>query len=260
MDRSTFGGIVVAVVGLIVGLLLDGGNLAQVMQPTAALIVFGGTLGAVMVQFPMRTLRDAVASLKQVLLQTEPPSPAFAEELLRYAVKARRHGVVALDQELEDVDDAFLRKALTCAVDGMQMEELRETMEIDVAAEEDSVEASARVFEAAGGYAPTIGILGAVLGLIQVMQRLDNIGEVGKGIAVAFVATLYGVGSANLLFLPLAGKIRIRALERQLLRDLMLETALSIAGGLSPRALKQRLAAYLVEPARAKAVVEAPAQ
>jgi chemotaxis protein MotA len=254
IDRSTLGGILVASVGIVVGLLLDGGSLRQIVQPTAAFIVFGGTLGAVMVQFPLQTLRHALVSLKQVFLEPGAPTPASVEVLLGYANKARRRGLIALDADLKDIEDPFLRKCLTCAVDGMQKEPLRELMQIDLAVEEEKAEGAARVLESAGGFSPTVGILGAVLGLIQVMQRLDNIGEVGKGIAVAFVATLYGVGSANLLFLPLAGKMRIRARETYVQRELMLEAALSIADGTSPRALRDKLTAHLEDFMKPKPV------
>ncbi len=248
LDRSTWIGIAVAVAGIAAGLMLDGGRMLQILQPTAALVVFGGTLGAVMVQFPMSTLREALGKLKQVFVEPQGPSPVFVEQLLGYALKARRRGLVALDADLPGIEDPFLRRCLTCAVDGMRRPELIELMdiELDLLAEKD--ETLARVFEAAGGFAPTIGIIGAVLGLIQVMQRLDNISEVGRGIAVAFVATLYGVGSANLLFLPLAGKVRVRAREAQHLRELMLESALAIADGISPRALRQRYDSYLQTP------------
>ena len=247
VDKSTVGGILVAAIGVTVGLVLDGGRVTQVLQPTAALIVFGGTLGAVMVQFPVRVLFQALRGLREVFLEPPPPSPEFIERLLGYALKARRRGLIALDSDLAKMDNLFLKKCLTCVVDGMRRNELCELMESDIAQQEERDESLARVLDAAGGFAPTIGIIGAVLGLIQVMQRLDNIGEVGKGIAVAFVATLYGVGSANLLFLPLAGKVRIRAAEARRERVLILDAALSIAEGVSPRALKEKLNSYLGE-------------
>ena len=255
IDKSTVGGMLVVGVGVVAGLLLDGGGLRQVVQPTAALIVFGGTLGAVMIHFPLQTLRQCWTGLRQVFFEPKGPTPASIEVLLGYAQKARRRGLVALDADLKNIEDLFLRKCLTCAVDGMQRDPLRELMEIELANEEEKDDNAACVLESAGGFAPTIGILGAVLGLIQVMQRLDNIGEVGRGIAVAFVATIYGVGSANLLFLPLAGNMRIRAREAHLAREMMLEAALSIADGSSPRALRDRLVARLDEQPKAKAPI-----
>ena len=254
IDRSTLSGMLIAAVGVMVGLFLDGGSVRQIVQPTAALIVFGGTLGAVMMQFPMRTLRQALISVRQVFVEPRAPTAASIEVLLGYAQKARRRGVLSLDADLKNIEEPFLKKCLTGAVDGMQRGPLRELMEIDLINEEDKEDGAASVLEAAGGFAPTIGIVGAVLGLIQVMQRLDNIGEVGKGIAVAFVATIYGVGSANLIFLPLAGKMRIRAREAQRGRELMLEAALSIADGTNPRALRDKLTAHLEDSFKARPV------
>jgi chemotaxis protein MotA len=250
----------IAAIGVAVGLFLDGGKVTQILQPTAALIVFGGTFGAVMVQFPMRTLREAAGRLHRVFVEPERFSKAFVDEVMEYALKARRRGVLSLDSDLESIEDPFLRKCLTGAVDGLRSTELREMMEIDIAHEEEKNESVARIFEAAGGFAPTVGIIGAVLGLIQVMQRLDNISEVGRGIAVAFVATLYGVGSANLLFLPLAGKMRIRLHEQQATREIILEAALAICEGVSPSVLRQRLNTLIEDTPKPAAVAEMAAR
>ncbi len=243
-DLGTAGGIALALAGIAVGLWLDGGSLAQVLQPTAMLIVFGGTFGAVLVQFPWSAVREALGRLRDVLLDPKPQSAPLVEQLLAYAMKARRKGLLSLDSELEAITDPFLKKCLMLAIDGMSLNELRSIMELDLDSREEQEEQSARVFEAAGGFAPTVGILGAVLGLIQVMQRLDNIGAVGRGIAVAFVATLYGVGSANLMFLPIAGKLKIRARERQMVREMTLEAVIAILMGDSPRTLREKLGAY----------------
>ena len=152
--------------------------------------------------------------------------------------------MVSLDGELKQIADPFFRRALMLAIDGIPPRDLRDIMELELARLEEQEEQSAKVLEAAGGYAPTVGILGAVLGLIQVMQRLDNINEVGRGIAVAFVATLYGVGLANLLFLPLAGKLRLRARDVQALREATLEGVLAMAEGASPRAMREKLGSH----------------
>ena len=199
--------------------MLEGVKLAQVVQPTAALIVFGGTLGAVMVQFPLRTVILALRQLMEVLLHSDPEPDNLVQNLLRFAYKARREGIVSLDSELEKIRDPFLKESLMLAIDGVKADELRKMMEVQLDYEDEKDEKIPKVFEAAGGFAPTIGILGAVLGLIQVMQRLQDLDEVGKGIAVAFVATIYGVGSANLLFLPWAGKLKIRLREKQVIRE-----------------------------------------
>lgn len=251
MNRGTFGGICVALTGIAAGLYLDGGKIGQMLQPTAALIVFGGTLGAVMVQFPFSVVTQAALQLREVFSDEVDTASQLIEDLIRYAVRARRHGLVSLDSELELIEDPFLRKSLTLAVDGIHCTDLRQVMELEMDREADREDLIPKVFEAAGGFAPTIGILGAVIGLIQVMQRLENINEVGKGIAVAFVATIYGVGSANLFFLPCAGRIKILMRRKQVLRELMLDGVIAIVEKISPRVLEENLAVYLARPARA---------
>lgn len=251
IDRSTLSGAGIAALGILLGLLFEGGKLSQILQPTAALIVFGGTLGAVLVQFPWPTVRSALTGLKEIFSEPGNAASDRTQDLLRYASKARRRGLISLDADLEDIDDSFRRKCFMMAVDGTPAREIHDVMDVDLQKREEEEEQIAKVWEAAGSFAPTMGILGAVLGLIQVMQRLDNISEVGKGIAVAFVATLYGVGSANLLFLPIAGKLRIRMRERQQEREMTLDAVLLIVEGVSPRALRERLNAYTGEAAPA---------
>lgn len=255
MKKSALGGVIIAIGGVAAGLYLDGGRPIQLLQPTAALIVFGGTLGAVIVQFPFHVLVQAIQYLKGVFLGEDDPSPQLIEDLTRYALKARRNGVVALDNELNVVRDPFLRKCLTMAVDGARAPELRHTMELAMDLEAEEENSIPRVFEAAGGFAPTIGILGAVIGLIQVMQHLDNINEVGKGIAAAFVATIYGVGIANLFLLPCAGRIKRLVTRRQARREMMLEGVLEIIEKSSPGAIESKLSVYLNEPARPRPVI-----
>ena len=170
--------------------------------------------------------------------------------LMRYAYKARKEGILSLDAELARIQDPFLKDSLMLAIDGVSAVDLRKMMEMQIDYQGEKEERIPKVFEAAGGFAPTIGIIGAVLGLIQVMQRLQDINEVGKGIAVAFVATIYGVASANLLFLPWAGKLRIRLRERQVIQEMTLEAVLSIVEGVNPRALEVQLGSYMTVPTR----------
>jgi len=245
VDKSTFGGIVIALVGIGAGLVLDGGRLAQVIQPSAALIVLGGTIGAVMVQYPLPIVLQALMQLKEVFLSKEPESDALVQNLLRYALKARKEGILSLDSELSKIRDPFLKESLMLAIDGVNATDLRKMMELQLDYRGEKDERIPKVFESAAGFAPTIGIIGAVLGLIQVMQHLQDINEVGKGIAVAFVATIYGVGSANLIFLPFAGKLKIRIRERQVIQEMTLEAVLSIIEGVNPRALEMQLRRYL---------------
>jgi len=245
MDRSTFAGILIALAGIGAALVIEGGKLAQVLQPSAALIVFCGTLGAVMVQFPLSVVLKAFVQLRNVFFNAEPQPDALIQNLLRYAYKARKEGLLSLDSELNKIQDPFLKDSLMLAIDGASAQDLRKMMELQLDYRGEKDERIPKVFEAAAGFSPTIGILGAVLGLIQVMQHLQDINEVGKGIAIAFVATIYGVGAANLLFLPWAGKLKIRLRERQVIEEMTLEAVLSILEGVNPRALELQLVNYL---------------
>lgn len=247
MDKGSFIGVVVALGGILLGLVIEGGQLGQILQPTAALIVFGGTLGAVMLQFPLPVVLAAFASLAQVFMHKQQNSLAVVQEMVEYAQKARKEGIVSLDSELGKIDEPFLKKSLMLAVDGTEPAELRTIMELELDNRIDHEENIPKVFESAGGFSPTIGIIGAVLGLIQVMQHLDNISEVGRGIAVAFVATIYGVGSANLFFLPVAGKLKIRQRDEQIRHEIMLEGVISILEGMNPRMLETKLLSFIAD-------------
>ncbi|MBI1740358.1 MAG: flagellar motor protein [Acidobacteriales bacterium] len=247
MDKATLAGLVLALGGIVVGLMLEGGNLGQVVQPTAAMIVFGGTLGAVLIQFPLAVVVSAFRRLAHVFLEPGENARSMVEALVKYANQARREGIVSLDAELPNIREPFLRRSLMLAVDGTEPQELRKIMELELDNQEEQEEKIPQVFESAGGFSPTIGIIGAVLGLIQVMQHLDKIDEVGKGIAVAFVATIYGVGSANLFFLPTAGKLKIRIRDEQVIREMTLEGVISILEGMNPRMLEAKLLGFLVE-------------
>jgi len=247
VDKSTFGGIILAVAGILAGLLLEGGKLAQIIQPTAAMIVLGGTIGAVMIQFPLPIVFAAAKGLIYVFFNRGQDPKKVIEELTGYANQARKEGMVSLDKIIPNIKDPFLKKALMLAVDGTEPQELRSIMEPELDNQEEHAEKLAQVYESAGGFAPTIGIIGAVLGLIQVMQHLEDISEVGRGIAVAFVATIYGVGAANILFLPSAGKIKIKLREEQILREMTLEGVVSILEGINPRMLETKLSGYLTD-------------
>lgn len=250
-DLATIGGLLLAMGGIIGGLLLEGGKVQDVAQVTAAMIVLGGTIGAVMVTTPMPVLLSAAKKLTVVFFDKAHPPDALIEEILGYATKARKSSIVSLEDDLESIGDPFLKKALSLAVDGMELQQLRQVMELQITQDEKRGEAESKVFEAAGGYAPTVGIIGAVLGLIQVMKHLENIEEVGHGIAVAFVATVYGVGVANLLFLPAASKIKARVHHGIEAQELMLEGVCSIVEGLNPKLIRSKLEAFL-EPGAAR--------
>lgn len=252
MDKASIGGVFLAIAGIIAGLLIEGGNLGQILQPTAALIVFGGTMGAVLLQFPLTTVLSAFNGLAHIFAAPRKHDGELIGRLVAFANKARRNGVVSLDSDLQTIEDPFLKQTLTLAVDGTEPTELRKIMRVSLDSTTENEERLPAVFESAGGFSPTIGILGAVLGLIQVMQHLDNIQEVGRGIAVAFVATIYGVGIANLFFLPFAGKMRIRIRDGQRRREMMLEGVICILEGMNPRMLEIKLANFVDKEKREK--------
>ncbi len=243
-DFATFAGILVAFGGILGGLVMEGGRIKDVSQITAAFIVLGGTFGAVMVSTPLGVLKGAGVRLVHVFLDKTQPPDAAIEELIGYATKARKNGLVSLETEALAIPDPFLRKALTLAVDGTDLQELRNMMQLEIDMTDGRAVAEAKVFESAGGYSPTIGIIGAVMGLIQVMKNLANIDEVGHGIAVAFVATVYGVGLANILLLPAANKIKSRIECDTELKELKLEGVVAIVEGLNPKLIRSKLDAY----------------
>jgi len=247
MDLGTILGIVVALGGILLGQAIEGGSVLQILQPTAAMIVFGGTLGAVMISFPMSVMKQAAVDLIQVLKEETIQPNDVIDEVVRFTNKARREGIISLEKDAAAVKDEFFRKSIMMAVDGSEPKELRQTMEVELQYMEERGEHSSKVYEAAGGYSPTVGIIGAVLGLIQVMQHLDNIDEVGKGIAVAFVATIYGVASANIFFLPAAGKLKFKNRKKMIIKEMMLEGTLGILEGQNPRLIEGKLTAFLDE-------------
>lgn len=247
LDYTTLFGVALSVAGIVGGLLLEKGSVKDVTQATAALIVVGGTLGALLVTTPWETLRLALSHCKSIFFRNDYRAAELIEEIVTYSMKARSKGVTSLELDAVNVKDPFLRKALNLAADGSEIAEVKTTMDLEIDASDHRYEEAAKVYDSAGGYSPTIGIIGAVLGLIQVMKNLGNITEVGHGIAVAFVATVYGVGLANIILLPAAGKIRTRARIECQRKELILNGIIGIMEGINPRALRNRLNAYLQE-------------
>ena len=247
-DYATLAGIVLAIAGVVGGLILEKGKLQDITQFTAFLIVFGGTLGAVLVSTPPSVMKRALARSRTLLVAESSNDAQWIERIVQCAIHARRNGIVSLENKVEEFGHPFLRKGLNLAVDGVDTKEIRAMLELEMRQAEDRAERDAKVFEAAGGYSPTIGIIGAVMGLIQVMKHLENISEVGKGIAVAFVATVYGVGLANLLLLPAAMKIRARMRMEWTTCELMMEGIISIAEGLNPKLIRDKLESFLEHP------------
>jgi chemotaxis protein MotA len=259
MDIASIGGIVLAIVGILAGMMIEGGSIGQITQPTAALIVVGGTMGAVMLQFPLKTFLAALKQMMKIFVSGGADGEEVLKQLVQFANKARKSGIVSLDQDLNSVSDPFLKQALMLAIDGTEPSEVRKIMQMELDNKAEMEEKIPQVFEAAGGYSPTVGIIGAVLGLIQVMQHLDNIDEVGRGIAVAFVATIYGVGLANLVCLPAAGKLKIRHREEQMVKEMMLEGVISILEGMNPRMMETKLKTFLLDAKEGESVAEAAA-
>ncbi len=247
-DFATLCGLLVGLGGILCGLILDGGKVFELIQLNAALIVFGGTLGAVMVTTPTPVLLRAARHFRSIFFAPASSASHVIEEIIRYAGEARKRGIVSLEEQARAIADPFLRKALMLAIDGIDMDQIRSFMETEIDVMEQEGEAEAKVFESAGGYSPTIGIIGAVLGLMQVMKHLADIDEVGRGIAAAFVATVYGVAAANLFFIPAGQKMRARVRDSARIREIMLEGVLAITEGLNPKLIRMKLEAYEKAP------------
>ncbi len=247
MDLATIIGLLLAFLAIFGGQAMEGGNIHSILQPTAALIVLGGTLGACLVQFPLSVVITSFKSVAKAFLEPKANNRAVIAEIIRFANKARKEGIISLESETRDASDPFLRKALTMAVDGVEPKILRETMEMEISNMEDEAEHPIKFWEAAGGYSPTIGILGAVLGLIHVMENLTDPSKLGGGIAVAFVATVYGVGLANLVYLPISGKLKLKTRSQLLAHQIMLVGVISILEGENPRLIEDKLKSFLTQ-------------
>lgn len=254
---------ILSVVGLALGAVVVawahvslGGDLRMFLQPEAVAVVFGGTAAALVVSFPSSALRSAMAGLVDLLDRRPVPLEALVPTFIAYARKARRHGLVAVERDIEHTADSFLARALSVSVSGLSAEVVREALEIDARVLAEREEERAQVLEAAAGYAPTLGIVGAVLGLMRVMQHFSTSASLGPGIAAAFVATVLGVGVANLVFLPLATRLRARARQDALRRELVIDGVLALREGTAPGVLEERLAGYLTLTRPAQAMAE----
>ena len=244
MDIATIGGLVFAIFCILFGQALEGGHASSLMQLTAGIIVIGGTVGAVMVANPMK---DFIAGLKAFKVALKNPKHDLGKiitEISELAALARRDGVLALEQRLQAIEDPFMKRSVGFLVDGVDSAVARDALETEIHIEFEEGTVAAKVWEAGGGFAPTVGILGAVLGLIHVMENLSDPTKLGPGIAVAFVATVYGVGLANLLFLPIATKLKRRLAVEKERKTIIAEGVLSIQAGLNPRVIEEKLKSY----------------
>jgi chemotaxis protein MotA len=246
MDVISIIGLVVGLAAILGGQWLEGGHLSSLVQPTAFVIVMGGTFGAVMLQSPFATFMQGMAMARWVFAPPVLGQRELIDRIMEWSHTARREGLLALEGYLAELNDPFLRKGLQLLVDGAEPDRVREVLEVEIAAQEDQMKLAAKVWESAGGYAPTIGILGAVMGLIHVMENLSDPSKLGAGIAVAFVATIYGVGSANLIFLPIAKKLLAHVARLTLVRDMYVDGLIGVASGDNPRIIESRLQGYIV--------------
>lgn len=245
MDKLTLLGLVIGIAGIMTGQLLEGGSLAILIQGAAFTIVFGGTLGAVMVQCSPKVF---ITALKMGGWVFRPPAMREQEligQIASWGAIARKEGILALEKQVGAVGDPFLKKGLQLLVDGHSGESIRKVLDVDTHSWEQLRWQSARMWEAAAGYSPTIGIIGAVLGLMQVMQHLSEPSKLGGGIAVAFVATIYGVAFANLFFLPVSNKLKSIIMQQADLREMMVDGLVGIANGDNPRLLEIKLRSYI---------------
>ncbi len=246
MSKSTWFGLLIGLGAIFLGNLLEGGHVESLMQGTAFLIVFGGTIGAVMVSNPGRDLRLAVDLGKSAFREdSDEDALENIKDLVQCSRIAKKTSVVALEPEIKGFKDPFLKRVVRNVVDGIDPQVIRDTFEVEIQTEEDRLNAGAKVWADAGGFAPTIGIIGAVLGLIHIMGNLSDTSKLGGGIAVAFVATIYGVSFANLVFLPIGFKIKKKIQHRIHHRYLVLEGALLVNQGLATAIIEQKLKAYL---------------
>lgn len=244
MDILTIAGLLLGLGGILLGQMLEGGKVASILQLTAFIIVIGGTTGAVMIQYTMPIFIKALKMLPWMILPPRTAPQPIVEKILEWSNTARKNGLLALEGLVDSIADPFLQKGLQMLVDGTEPEKIRATLEVELLAREELDRQAAKVFESAGGYAPTIGILGAVLGLIHVMENLADPAKLGAGIATAFVATIYGVGSANLLFLPISNKLKGVVHEQSYLREMIIEGLVAIAEGENPKIIESRLQSF----------------
>ncbi|WP_374341505.1 flagellar motor protein [Methyloversatilis sp.] len=247
IDRVSVAGLLLGLAAIMLGQVLEGGRLSSLYQPAAFVIVMGGTMGATMLQtrFPV-FLRGMKMGIWAFVAPSDVPDDMI-RKLVAWAHLTRREGILALEKQIGGEPDPFFRKGVQLLVDGADATRLREVMEVEITTYENTLRQAARVWDSAAGYAPTIGIMGAVLGLIHVMENLGDPARLGAGIATAFVATIYGVGSANLIFLPIGRKLQTHVTQQISVRDIFVDGLVGIANGDNPRIIESRLLGYVAQ-------------
>ena len=256
MDIFAVVGLFFGITFILVGQAMEGGNLGQLLQVTAAFIVFGGTGGAVILSFPPKVLKKAITLIKDVFIPPVVDMDALIKEIVKFAQKARREGLIVLEKEAKNASDSILTLGLEAVADGADPTLVQSMLENQISQMEIEVHTAAKVFESAGGYSPTLGIIGAVMGLIQVMQNLSDPSALGAGIAVAFVATIYGLFAANLLLIPLGTRIKLNYGKVFLAKEVMLEGILAIQSGESPALIERKLRSFIIEQTENKSEEE----
>ena len=247
MDITSVIGIILGLLAVVGGAQLEGLPISSIVQPTAFIIVIGGTTGAIMLQSTQEDIKFAIKEIPTIFLGVKEKPSEVADLLVRLALKARKEGILALQNDIGAIDDPFLKKGLELMTDGTDPQLLRELLETELSFFEEEVTHASKVWEGAGGFAPTVGIIGAVLGLIHVMQNLNDPAKLGSGIAVAFVATVYGVGAANLILIPMGGKLKGKRRVTIKTREMMIEGILSIQAGESPNFIGEKLKVFVGE-------------
>ncbi len=251
MDVTTLGGLLLGVAALILAFVLEGGTVGALFSHTALLIVIGGTIGATVISFPLEDLKTVPALLKTAFREKKYDFIGLIQQLMQLADQARREGLLSLERNLAEIDDPFLKLGLQLAIDGTEATLLRDLLETEIYCMEERHRNGIALFEAAGGYAPTMGIIGTVLGLVHVLGNMERPEDLGPAIAVAFIATLYGVSTANLFWLPIAAKLKNRSKKERLYRELALEGILSIQAGENPALIREKLRVFLDQRQRA---------
>lgn len=250
MDLTSVVGLVLGLVSLVLAFTMEGGSIGALIGISAMVVVFGGTVGAVMLSFPGAQLRAMVPMLRITFLGKAQDPLVVVDELVGLATMARREGILSLEDRVDTFPDKFLQSGVRLIVDGVDPELVRSILETELSFVESRHEAGAAVFEAAGGFAPTMGIIGTVMGLIHVLGNLSDVAKLGPLIATAFIATLYGVGSANLFWLPVASKLKQRSKQEMLVKEMALEGILAVQAGENPSILRQKLLVFLAPKGR----------
>jgi chemotaxis protein MotA len=256
VNLTTIVGVVVGFGALMISLVMEGGDLLSFVKPSAALIVFGGTFGATLMSFPGGLIARFPKVIMRAFINKSPKASSLGDVLVGLSERARREGLLALEEELTRIENPLLKKGIMLVVDGTDPELVRSVLESDIAVREREAEGESGMLEAMGGFAPTMGIIGTVMGLVNVLAKMEDPSKLGESIAVAFIATLYGIGSANMMWLPLGTKLKKITESDQVLDEMIMEGVSSIQSGENPRILQERLSPYLAGAKKGKEAEE----